>query len=60
MYIAPALQAISPWCLTLPQVPAITNIFGGSMVAEGMGLFAFSADWMLIGKFTYLFPPKKT
>ncbi|KAI9628227.1 hypothetical protein KEM48_011745 [Puccinia striiformis f. sp. tritici PST-130] len=37
-YVAPVLQAISPWCLTLPQVPAITNVFGGSMVAEGMGL----------------------
>ncbi|KAA1097759.1 hypothetical protein PGT21_019079 [Puccinia graminis f. sp. tritici] len=57
MYIAPALQAISPWCLTLPQVPAITNIFGGSMVAEGMGLFAFSADWMLIGSHGPLFVP---
>ncbi|WAQ86087.1 hypothetical protein PtA15_6A717 [Puccinia triticina] len=56
-YIAPALQAISPWCLTLPQVPAITNIFGGSMVAEGMGLFAFSADWTLIGSHGPLFIP---
>ncbi|KAA1097772.1 hypothetical protein PGT21_019321 [Puccinia graminis f. sp. tritici] len=57
MYLAPALQAISPWCLTLPQVPAITNIFGGSMVAEGMGLFAFSSDWMLVGSHGPLFVP---
>ncbi|PLW26186.1 hypothetical protein PCANC_21232 [Puccinia coronata f. sp. avenae] len=56
-YIAPALQAISPWCLTLPQVPAITNVFGGSMVAEGMGLFAFCSDWTLIGSHGPLFVP---
>lgn len=56
-YIAPALQAISPWCLTLPQVPAITNLFGGSLVAEGMGLFAFCSDWTLIGGHGPLFIP---
>ncbi|KAI7966271.1 hypothetical protein MJO29_002019 [Puccinia striiformis f. sp. tritici] len=56
-YVAPVLQAISPWCLTLPQVPAITNVFGGSMVAEGMGLFAFSADWTLVGSHGPLFVP---
>ncbi|KAG0142146.1 hypothetical protein CROQUDRAFT_50677 [Cronartium quercuum f. sp. fusiforme G11] len=47
-YIAPALQAISPWCLTLPAVPAVTNLFGGSLVGEGLGLFSVSADWQLI------------
>jgi len=56
-YIAPALQAISPWCLTLPQDLAITNIFGGSLVAEGMGLFAFCSDWTLVGAHGPLFVP---
>jgi len=56
-YIAPALQAISPWCLTLPQDSAITNIFGGSLVAEGMGLFAFCSDWTLVGSHGPLFVP---
>ncbi|KAI9626384.1 hypothetical protein KEM48_010444 [Puccinia striiformis f. sp. tritici PST-130] len=35
-YLAPALSAVSIWCLALPQVPAITNLFGGSLPAEGM------------------------
>ncbi|CAH7684753.1 putative oligopeptide transporter [Phakopsora pachyrhizi] len=47
-YVSPALQAISPWCLTLPQVPAITQLFGGSMVAEGMGLLSFCLDWTIV------------
>ncbi|KAG0142150.1 hypothetical protein CROQUDRAFT_67552 [Cronartium quercuum f. sp. fusiforme G11] len=46
-YIAPALQAISPWCLTLPAVPAVTNLFGGSLVAEGLGFLSLSCDWVL-------------
>ncbi|PLW16158.1 hypothetical protein PCASD_15866 [Puccinia coronata f. sp. avenae] len=54
-YLAPALSAISIWCLTLPKVPAITNLFGGSLPAEGMGLMAFSADWTLVGSHSPLF-----
>ncbi|KAH9816859.1 putative oligopeptide transporter [Melampsora americana] len=49
-WLAPALQAISPWCLTLPQVPVVTQIFGGSIPDEGLGLFAASLDWVLVGK----------
>ncbi|PLW54954.1 hypothetical protein PCANC_02698 [Puccinia coronata f. sp. avenae] len=56
-YLAPALSAISIWCLTLPKVPAITNLFGGSLPAEGMGLMAFSADWTLVGSHSPLFVP---
>ncbi|KAG0150017.1 hypothetical protein CROQUDRAFT_58749 [Cronartium quercuum f. sp. fusiforme G11] len=56
-YIAPALVAISPWCLTLPQIPEVTNLFGGSMAGEGMGLLAISADWMLVGHHGPMFVP---
>ncbi|KAI8452438.1 OPT oligopeptide transporter protein-domain-containing protein [Phakopsora pachyrhizi] len=53
----PALQAISPWCLVMPQVPAITNLFGGSLPGEGMGLFSISADWALVGSYSPLYVP---
>ncbi|KAA1073318.1 hypothetical protein PGT21_008224 [Puccinia graminis f. sp. tritici] len=56
-YLAPALSAVSIWCLTLPKVPAITNLFGGSLPAEGMGLMAFSGDWTLVGSHSPLFVP---
>ncbi|KAH9816870.1 putative oligopeptide transporter [Melampsora americana] len=56
-WIAPALQAISPWCLTLPQTPAVTQIFGGSLAAEGLGLLAVSFDWVFVGRYNPLFVP---
>ncbi|KAH9450047.1 hypothetical protein MJO28_014302 [Puccinia striiformis f. sp. tritici] len=56
-YLAPALSAMSIWCLALPQVPAITNLFGGSLPAEGMGLMAFSGDWTFVGSHSPLFVP---
>lgn len=56
-YLAPALSAVSIWCLTLPRVPAITNLFGGSLPAEGMGLMSVSADWTLVGSHSPLFVP---
>ncbi|EGG05650.1 putative oligopeptide transporter [Melampsora larici-populina 98AG31] len=56
-YVAPALQAISPWCLTLPQTPAITHLFGGSLVGEGLGVLSASLDWVLVGSYGPLFVP---
>ncbi|EGG06846.1 putative oligopeptide transporter [Melampsora larici-populina 98AG31] len=56
-WLAPALQAISPWCLTLPQLPVVTQIFGGSIAAEGLGLFAASFDWVLVGRYNPLYIP---
>ncbi|EGG05649.1 putative oligopeptide transporter [Melampsora larici-populina 98AG31] len=47
-YFAPALQAISPWCLTLPKSPIVTQLFGGSLVGEGLGVFSASLDWVLV------------
>jgi len=48
---------VSVWCLTLPKVPAITNLFGGSFPGEGIGLLAFSGDWALVGGPAPLFMP---
>lgn len=56
-YLAPAVSAVSVWCLTLPKVPAITNLFGGSLPGEGIGLMAFSGDWTLVGSQSPLFVP---
>ncbi|EGG07769.1 uncharacterized protein MELLADRAFT_105630 [Melampsora larici-populina 98AG31] len=56
-YIAPALQAVSPWCLALPRSPIVTQLFGGSRINEGMGLFAFTFDWTTLGGFGPLYTP---
>ncbi|KAH9816861.1 putative oligopeptide transporter [Melampsora americana] len=56
-YFAPAMQAISPWCLTLPKSSIVTHLFGGSLVGEGLGVFAVSLDWVLVGSYGPLFVP---
>ncbi|KNZ44973.1 uncharacterized protein VP01_861g4 [Puccinia sorghi] len=57
IYMAPALQAVSPWCLTLPKKPEITQLFGGSMVGEGLGFLSLSLDWTIIGAHGPLYTP---
>ncbi|PLW56968.1 hypothetical protein PCANC_02784 [Puccinia coronata f. sp. avenae] len=57
IYIAPALQAISPWCLTLPKKPEITQLFGGSMAGEGLGFLSLSLDWTVVGAHGPLYTP---
>ncbi|KNF02512.1 hypothetical protein PSTG_04418 [Puccinia striiformis f. sp. tritici PST-78] len=59
-YIAPALQAINVFCLTLPKTQLITNIFGGARPFEGMGLFTISLDWSMAGGRGPLFMPLST
>ncbi|KAH9444306.1 hypothetical protein Pst134EA_032360 [Puccinia striiformis f. sp. tritici] len=59
-YIAPALQAINVFCLTLPKDQLITNIFGGARPFEGMGLFTISLDWSMAGGRGPLFMPLST
>ncbi|KAH9449151.1 hypothetical protein Pst134EB_019985 [Puccinia striiformis f. sp. tritici] len=59
-YIAPALQAINVFCLTLPKNQLITNIFGGARPFEGMGLFTISLDWSMAGGRGPLFMPLNT
>lgn len=56
-YIAPSLQAVSPWCLALPRSPIVTQLFGGSRINEGMGLFAFTFDWTTLGGYGPLYTP---
>jgi len=57
IYMAPALQAVSPWCLTLPKKPEIAQLFGGSMVGEGLGFLSLSLDWTVIGAHGPLYTP---
>ncbi|MBW0491551.1 hypothetical protein O181_031266 [Austropuccinia psidii MF-1] len=56
-YIAPALQAVSPWCLALPKTREITHLFGGARVGEGLGFLSFSFDWTAVGAHGPLFTP---
>lgn len=56
-YIAPSLQAISPWCLALPSVPAVSQLFGGSQVGEGLGFLSLSFDWTVLGAAGPLYTP---
>ncbi|MBW0471959.1 hypothetical protein O181_011674 [Austropuccinia psidii MF-1] len=48
-YISPAIQAISLFCLTLPKIPTVTNLFGGAEPFEGLGFLSISGDWALVG-----------
>ncbi|CAH7672266.1 OPT oligopeptide transporter protein-domain-containing protein [Phakopsora pachyrhizi] len=57
LYIAPALQAISPWCLALPKTPEISHVFGGSRVGEGLGFLSLSLEWSIIGSEGPLYTP---
>ncbi|KAI9606693.1 hypothetical protein H4Q26_006230 [Puccinia striiformis f. sp. tritici PST-130] len=57
IYMAPALQAVSPWCLTLPKKVEIAQLFGGSTVGEGLGFLSFSLDWTIIGAHGPLYTP---
>lgn len=57
VYIAPTLQALSPWCLTLPRKPEITRLFGGAIVGEGLGFLSLSLDWTIIGAHGPLYTP---
>ncbi|KAI8445089.1 putative oligopeptide transporter [Phakopsora pachyrhizi] len=56
-YIAPAFQAISLFCLTLPKTKEITHIFGGAKPFEGLGFLNISADWALVGAHGPFFTP---
>ncbi|WAQ83476.1 hypothetical protein PtA15_3A847 [Puccinia triticina] len=56
-YIAPAFQAISVFCLTLPRNQLITNIFGGAQPFEGLGFLSISGDWALVGAHGPLYTP---
>lgn len=44
-FLAPALSAINIFCMCLPGVPAVTNVFGGSSPNTGFGILSASLDW---------------
>jgi hypothetical protein len=56
-YIAPAFQAISVFCLSLPKNQIGTNIFGGAQPFEGLGFLNLSGDWALVGLHGPLYTP---
>ncbi|KAK7946156.1 uncharacterized protein PG986_010477 [Apiospora aurea] len=62
-YMWPWLNAISIPCLasmnaTGKTAATLTNIFGGSLNNEGMGLFSISLDWQYITSFNTSLPLK--
>ncbi|PLW46787.1 hypothetical protein PCASD_05979 [Puccinia coronata f. sp. avenae] len=56
-YIAPAFQAISVFCLSLPKNQIGTNIFGGAQPFKGLGFLNLSGDWALVGLHGPLYTP---
>jgi hypothetical protein len=48
MLIVPVLSGISILCLTHQKDLLVTNIFGGSMANEGLGILGLSFDWSMI------------
>ncbi|CAK7222520.1 hypothetical protein SCUCBS95973_004869 [Sporothrix curviconia] len=60
-YIWPWLNSVSIPCLaamkaTGSKAAVLTNLFGGSLNNEGLGLFSFSFDWQYIQSFTTSLP----
>lgn len=47
-FIMPVLGGISVFCLAKRDSLLFTNLFGGSMANEGLGLFSISLDWQMI------------
>ncbi|KAF2674475.1 OPT superfamily oligopeptide transporter [Microthyrium microscopicum] len=47
-YIMPLLAGISIFCLTNQKSLFVTNLFGGSMANEGLGVLSISLDWTMI------------
>ncbi|KAH9812223.1 putative oligopeptide transporter [Melampsora americana] len=44
-FLAPALSAVNIFCMCLPGVPAVTNVFGGASPNTGFGILSASLDW---------------
>lgn len=63
MYVIPWLNSVSIPCLAAMKVKGergqvLTNIFGGSLSNEGMGLLNFTFDWQYIGSGSLAMPLK--
>jgi OPT oligopeptide transporter protein len=48
--LVPILGGVSIFCLAMPNNLFVTNLFGGSMANEGLGILALSFDWQFIGR----------
>jgi len=48
--LVPILGGVSIFCIAMPNNLLITNLFGGSMANEGLGVLALSFDWQFIGE----------
>ncbi|KAK3328179.1 OPT oligopeptide transporter [Cercophora scortea] len=62
-YIFPWLNSVSIPCLaamhaTGDKAAVLTNLFGGSLTNEGLGLFSLSFDWQYITSFNTSLPLK--
>ncbi|KOS18852.1 Oligopeptide transporter 6 [Escovopsis weberi] len=60
-YIFPWLNSVSIPCLasmhaTGPKAAVLTNLFGGSINNEGLGIFSLSFDWQYITSINTAFP----
>lgn len=63
MYVIPWLNSISIPCLasmnaTGEKARILTNVFGGALSNEGMGLLNISLDWQYIGSGSLVMPMK--
>ncbi|CAH7690062.1 OPT oligopeptide transporter protein-domain-containing protein [Phakopsora pachyrhizi] len=56
-YIAPTIQAISPFCLAWQDSSAVTRQFGGSLSREGLGIFSIALEWNSVASLGPLFTP---
>lgn len=56
-YIAPTLQAVSPFCLRWQHSEAVTRLFGGALAHEGLGMLSMSLDWNVVGALGPLYTP---
>ncbi|MBW0461325.1 hypothetical protein O181_001040 [Austropuccinia psidii MF-1] len=57
-YVAPAIQALSVFCLSLPKIQTVTNLFGGAEPFEGLGFLSISGDWALVGTHGPFYTPR--
>ncbi|CAH7690064.1 OPT oligopeptide transporter protein-domain-containing protein [Phakopsora pachyrhizi] len=56
-YLAPTLQAVSPFCLAWQNNEFIARQFGGVLSHQGLGMFSFSLEWNSISSLGPLYTP---
>ncbi|CAM0136591.1 hypothetical protein VKS41_003393 [Umbelopsis sp. WA50703] len=56
-YMFPLLGGFSIFCIAKSDSPLFQNLFGGTSVNEGLGLFSFSFDWTYLYNAGALYTP---